>query len=210
MYWLPVWHILEDDFELTLCNARHVKNVPGRKTDVNDAEWLCQLMEAGLLRGSFVAPKPQRRSGADPVSQDPDRRAPARGQPAAQGARGHRDQARLRRHRHPRRLRPGDARRARCRHHRPRGARRSGQGKLRAKIPALREALQGRFEAHHALIIGAILSHLDFLDEQIAQLSDAIEAELGPSARRRHAGRHDHRRRRAHRRGRWSPRSAPT
>ncbi|MGI8903888.1 MAG: IS110 family transposase [Solirubrobacteraceae bacterium] len=61
MYWLPVWHILEDDFELTLCNAAHVKNVPGRKTDVCDAQWLCQLMEAGLSRGSFVAPKPQRR-----------------------------------------------------------------------------------------------------------------------------------------------------
>ena len=55
------------------------------------------------------------------------------------------------------------------------------KGKLRAKIPALREALQGRFEAHRALIIGAILSHLDFLDEHIAQLSEAIEAELGPT-----------------------------
>ena len=61
VYWQPVWHMLEDDFELTLCNARHVKNVPGRKTDVGDAQWLCQLMEAGLLRGSFVPPKPQRR-----------------------------------------------------------------------------------------------------------------------------------------------------
>ena len=60
VYWQPVWHVLEDDFELTLCNARHVKNVPGRKTDVADAQWLCQLMEAGLLRGSFVPPKPQR------------------------------------------------------------------------------------------------------------------------------------------------------
>jgi transposase len=55
------------------------------------------------------------------------------------------------------------------------------KGKLRAKIPALREALQGRFEPHHALIIGAILSHLDFLDEHINQLSEAIEAELGPT-----------------------------
>ena len=55
------------------------------------------------------------------------------------------------------------------------------KGKLRAKLPALREALQGRFEAHHALIIGAILSHLDFLDEHINQLSEAIEAELGPT-----------------------------
>src|SRR3954463_16664385 len=60
VYGQPVWHILEDDFELTLCNARHVKNVPGRKTDVSDAQWLCQLMEAGLLRGSFDPPKPQR------------------------------------------------------------------------------------------------------------------------------------------------------
>jgi hypothetical protein len=53
----PVWAILEDAFELTLCNARHVKQVPGRKTDVSDAAWLCQLMEAGLLRASFVPPK---------------------------------------------------------------------------------------------------------------------------------------------------------
>jgi transposase len=60
VYWQPVWQILEDDFELMLVNARHVKNVPGRKTDVIDAQWLCQLMEAGLLRSSFVPPKPQR------------------------------------------------------------------------------------------------------------------------------------------------------
>src|SRR4051794_36996683 len=60
VYWQPVWHILEDEFALTLCNARHVKNVPGRETDINDAQWLCQLMEAGLLRASFVPPKPQR------------------------------------------------------------------------------------------------------------------------------------------------------
>jgi hypothetical protein len=45
------WHILEEDFELALCNARQVENVPGRKTDVSDAQWLCQLMEAGLLCG---------------------------------------------------------------------------------------------------------------------------------------------------------------
>ena len=60
VYWQPVWHILEADFALTLCNARHVKQVPGRKTDVSDAQWLCQLMEAGLLRASVVPPKPQR------------------------------------------------------------------------------------------------------------------------------------------------------
>jgi transposase len=59
-YWKPVWHVLEDDFELMLVNARHVTQVPGRKTDVSDAAWLCQLAEAGLLRASFVPPKPIR------------------------------------------------------------------------------------------------------------------------------------------------------
>ena len=60
VYWKPVWAILEDDFELLLVNARHVKNLPGRKTDVKDAEWLCQLLEAGLLKASFVPPRPIR------------------------------------------------------------------------------------------------------------------------------------------------------
>src|SRR6202008_1551056 len=55
VYWKPVWHILSDgDFELVLANAAHVKNVPGRKTDVNDATWLADLLAHGLIRGSFV------------------------------------------------------------------------------------------------------------------------------------------------------------
>jgi transposase len=60
VYWKPVWAMLEDDFGVMLVNARHVKQVPGRKTDVSDAAWLCQLLEAGLLRASFVPPKPIR------------------------------------------------------------------------------------------------------------------------------------------------------
>jgi len=55
VYWKPVWHVLDDgDFELVLANAAHVKNVPGRKTDVNDATWLAELLAHGLIRGSFV------------------------------------------------------------------------------------------------------------------------------------------------------------
>jgi transposase len=55
VYWKPVWHILSDgDFELVLANAAHVKNVPGRKTDVNDATWLADLLAHGLIRVSFV------------------------------------------------------------------------------------------------------------------------------------------------------------
>ena len=55
VYWKPVWHILDDgEFELVLANAAHVKNVPGRKTDVNDATWLAELLAHGLIRASFV------------------------------------------------------------------------------------------------------------------------------------------------------------
>lgn len=56
VYWKPLFNILEDSFEVILVNARHVKNVPGRKTDVKDCEWLCKLLRAGLVRGSFVPP----------------------------------------------------------------------------------------------------------------------------------------------------------
>src|SRR6201982_4244938 len=57
IYWKPVWHILSDgDFALGLANAAHVKNVPGRKTDVNDATWLADLLAHGLIRSSFVPP----------------------------------------------------------------------------------------------------------------------------------------------------------
>lgn len=58
IYWKPVWHILEEDFELVLANAQHIKNVPGRKTDVNDATWIAELLAHGLIRSSFVPPKP--------------------------------------------------------------------------------------------------------------------------------------------------------
>jgi transposase len=56
VYWKPVWHILEGDFELVLANAAHIKNVPGRKTDVNDATWIADLLAHGLIRSSFVPP----------------------------------------------------------------------------------------------------------------------------------------------------------
>jgi len=54
VYWKPVWHVLEESFELVLANAAHIKNVPGRKTDVNDATWIADLVAHGLIRASFV------------------------------------------------------------------------------------------------------------------------------------------------------------
>jgi transposase len=58
VYWRPVWHVLEGAFELVLANAGHVKNIPGRKTDVNDATWIADLLAHGLIRASFVPPTP--------------------------------------------------------------------------------------------------------------------------------------------------------
>ena len=182
VYWQPVWQLLEDDFELTLCNARHVKNVPGRKTDVSDAQWLCQLMEAGLLRGSFVPPKPQRRL-----------RTLTRYR-KTQIAERQRETNRLHKALEDTGIKLDcvatnilglsgramlDALVAGTTD--PVALAELAKGRLRAKLPAPREALEGRFQDHHALVIGAMLAHLDFLDEQIQRLTDAIEAELGPT-----------------------------
>ena len=57
VYWKPIFNLLEDEFEIMLVNARHIKNVPGRKTDVKDSEWLCKLLRSGLINGSFIPPK---------------------------------------------------------------------------------------------------------------------------------------------------------
>jgi transposase len=108
VYWMPVFHALAepDAVEIVLCNAHHVKNAPGRKTDVKDAQWLAQLMEVGLLRGSFIPP-PQ----IAVIRQLCRYRHPGRGthpgrSAAAQGAGRRRDQAGLGGLRRTRRVRP--------------------------------------------------------------------------------------------------------
>jgi transposase len=183
VFWKPVWAVLEDDFELLLVNARHVKQVPGRKTDVSDAAWLSQLLEAGLLRASFVPPKPirslrnftrYRRAQIAERQREANRLHKALEDTGIKldcvatdilGASG---RAML------------DALVAGTTD--PNVLAELARGRLRQKLPALREALEGRFDPLHALLIGAILAHLDFLDEQIDRLSDAIEEQLRPFA----------------------------
>jgi len=60
VYWKPIFNILEERFEILLANAHHLKNVPGRKTDIGDCQWIAQLLQHGLLKGSFIPPRPQR------------------------------------------------------------------------------------------------------------------------------------------------------
>ena len=57
VYWKPVFNILEDYFDITIANAQRIKNVPGRKTDVSDAEWIAKLLRYGLIEKSFVPPE---------------------------------------------------------------------------------------------------------------------------------------------------------
>jgi transposase len=181
VYWKPVYYLLEDDFELLLVNAQHVKNVPGRKTDVQDAQWLCRLLEHGLLRSSFVPPKPvrelrdltryrkslvwERQREANRLQKLLEDANIKLGDVASDvlGASG---QAMLRA------LCAGEAD--------PAALAELAKGKLRAKLPALRLALEGRFREHHALLVSHLLSHIEYLDETIASLSAEIEERVRP------------------------------
>jgi transposase len=181
VFWKPIWAILEDEFELLLVNARHVKQVPGRKTDVKDAEWLCQLAEAGLLKASFVPPKPiralrnltrYRKTQIQERSREANRLHKALEDTGikldcvASDILGVSGRLML------------DALVAGTTD--PEVLADLAKGRLRAKLPALREALEGRFDHLHAVWVGAILAHLDFLDEQIASLTETIGEQIAP------------------------------
>jgi transposase len=183
VYWKAPWAILEDEFECLLVNARHVKQVPGRKTDVSDAAWLCRLAEAGLLKASFVPPKPirqlrnltrYRKTQIQERAREVNRLHKALEDAGIKldcvaadvmGKSG-RDMLDA--------LVAGETD--------PDVLAQLARRQMRKKIPALREALAGHFDEHHRLWIGAILAHIDFLDAHIERLSDAIEEQLRPFA----------------------------
>ena len=183
VYWKPVYYVLEEAFTCLLVNAAHVSKVPGRKTDVRDCEWLAQLLEHGLLRGSFV-PSVEIRDLRDltryrtVLVQDRTREANRLHKvltdagiqlaSVASNVLGKSGRAMLKA------LVEGttDAE----------VLAELAQGKLRRKLPALREALVGRFRPHHALLVSQLLAHLDYLDEALETLTGDIEAALRPFA----------------------------
>jgi len=181
VYWKPIYSMLEDDFELWLLNARHLKNVPGRKTDVKDAEWICQLVEHGLVRPSFVPPKRSGSLGTSPATARLKNRRAHQGGPASgEGAPGCRDKALFCSHPRAWCLRKGDARCAGWGTIVPEVLAELARGRLRSKLPALRDALEGSFSSHHALMVGKILAHIDYLDESIGDLSVEIARVIAP------------------------------
>ena len=181
VYWKPVYYLLEDDFECWLLNAGHMKNVPGRKTDVKDAEWICQLVEHGLVRPSFVPPKEIRHlrdltryrkrqieertrevQRLEKVLQD----AGIKLSSVATRVLGASGREMLDA------LVEGTTD--------PEVLADLAKGRLRKKIPALKEALEGDFSNHHAIMVGRILAHVDYLEESIADLSSQIEQVIAP------------------------------
>jgi len=183
VFWKPVYYVLEARFTVLLVNAAHVKQVPGRKTDVRDCQWIAELLEHGLLRGSFVPPP---------------------------GIRDLRELTRYRRTQIQERtrvanrlhkvLQDANVKLSNVTHHVLGVSGRAmldalvagttdpdvladlARGQLRKKLPALRQALTGRFRAHHAFLLGQILAHLDYLEEAIAAVSAHIEEQLRPFA----------------------------
>jgi transposase len=185
-FWKPIYNLLEGNFTVLVVNAQHIKNVPGRKTDVKDAEWIAQLLHHGLLRGSFIPPLPQR-----------DLRDLTR----------HRTNLVRERASVVNRLQKvlewanlkltsvvTDVMGVSSR--RILAAIVEGQenvialaelavGSLRRKQPQLEQALSGRVREHHRFLIGSHLSHIDFLEEQIAvfdsQITTQIQSQNWPS-----------------------------
>ncbi len=176
VYWKPVWNVLEGHFTIVLANAQHVKNVPGRKTDAKDSEWIAELLQHGLLRSSYVPPEIIRdlrdltRSRAT-LSQEASRLA-SRIQKVLEDANiklssvasntlGKSGRAML-------------------------DALVAGQidpeqladlalGHLRAKIPQLRSALEGKIREHHRFLLKRLLHQLRFIENEIDLLDQRLE-----------------------------------
>jgi transposase len=181
-YWKPVWYVLEDrGFDLKLVNARHVKIMPGRKTDVADAAWLTELLEHGLLRSSFVPPPAIRQlrdvtryrkrliqehssecQRVEKTLED----AGIKLDSVASDVLGMSGRMMLKA------LVAGERD--------PDVLAEMAQRRLRSKIPQLREAMRGRFSEHHALLIGVSLDHLDHLEAAIARLGTRVDELMVP------------------------------
>src|SRR5215217_6141566 len=186
-YWKPVWWVLEErGFQLLLVNARHVKILPGRKTDVADAAWLAELLEHGLLRGSFVPPAAirelrdltryrkrliQAHTAEVQRVQKTLEDAGIKLDSVAADVVGVSGRAMLTA------LINGERD--------PVVLAELAKGRLRNKLPQLRQALRGRFGDHHALLLRLALAHLEHLEGAIATLDTEVDRVIAPFARAR-------------------------
>jgi transposase len=183
VYWRPIWNLLEGQFDVLLVNAQHIKAVPGRKTDIKDAEWIAELLQHGLLRPSFVPPRPQRQlreltryrttllaerarvvNRLQKVLEDTNLKLSA----VATNILGLSARAMLTA------LLEGETD--------PQVLARLARGKLRAKRAQLEAALVGQIQEQHRFVLTSQLAHIAFLEEQIAQCDTTIEQFIAPTA----------------------------
>lgn len=182
VFWKPVYNLLESDFEAMVVNAQHIKAVPGRKTDVKDAEWIAELLQHGLIRGSFIPDRPQRelrelaryrrgliRQRGQVVS---------RIQKVLEGANiklsavatdvvGVSGRAMLEA------MVNGTED--------PKVLAEMAKGRLRKKRLELEEALKGLMSAHQRMMLESLLRHLDFLNKEVSQLDEEVQCRMRPS-----------------------------
>ncbi len=181
VFWKPVHNILEEHFRILLVNARHVKNVPGRKTDVKDCEWLAQLLQCGLLRGSFIPPRTQREL------RDLTRmRTKLTQQMASVANRIHKvledtniklgvvatDLLGVSGRKMITALIDGETDAVKMAD--------MARGRLRDKIPLLEEALVGKVTEHHRFLLRALMDQLIYLESQIERFTQRIDEAARP------------------------------
>jgi transposase len=181
VYWKPLYNALEQRFTLLLCNAHHLKSVPGRKTDVKDSEWIAELLRHGLLRGSFVPEREQRelreltryrttltqeRTAAINRLQKTLEGANVKLTSVATDVLGKSGRAMVEA------MIAGQTDAA--------ALAALAEGRLRDKLPELERALAGSLGAHQRFLLGQQLAHIDFLETQLAQVSAEVEARLRP------------------------------
>ena len=178
-YWKPVFNILETSFEVILVNARHIKNVPGRKTDVKDSEWICRLLRSGLLAASFVPPRAirelrdltrYRRKLTQAISSEKNRVQKVLEDANVKLSSVVSDTFGVSGSRMIEAIMAGDFD--------PESISNLAVGKLKNKKDDLKKALEGHFRDHHRFMIQASLDHIESLEKIIAGLDQEINLKL--------------------------------
>jgi transposase len=178
-YWKPVFNILEDSFEVILANARHIKNVPGRKTDVKDSEWICKLLRSGLLTASFVPPQAirdlrdltrYRQKLIQAVSAEKNRIQKVLEDANVKLSSVASDTFGVSAGKMVRAIISGNVD--------PVSLADLAVGRLKGKKEKLKEALQGHFRNHHGFMIQASLDHIEYMEKTIAKLDQQINEKL--------------------------------
>ena len=183
VYWKPVFHLLEDRFQILLVNAQHIKQVPGRKTDVKDCQWIAQLLQHGLLRASFIPPQPIRelrdltrqrsqlvaeRASVSNRIQKVLEDANIKLSSVASDVLGVSGRAMIAA------LIGGETE--------PDRLADLARRRLRGKIPQLRQALKGHVTEHHRFMLRTLMDHVRHLEDLIERLDRRIAEAMSPFA----------------------------